>query len=389
MSFLDPHDYMQPVNCELFDGYKPCEPYKVCSGCRDRKPIEFTVLVVNLDAIGNVVQNTSLLPAIQRKYPRAHIDWLTRKSAAPVLETNPYLYRLWIFDWETTLTLQQMRYNVVLSCDKSRPAAALVESMAANRKLGFGLSEKGAIRPLNPEASFLYRMGLDDHLKFRINQRSGQDLLAEALTLPYRRDEYILELTAAEKEEVAALRAAHGVRPDEVLVGFNTGCAPTFPMKKMTVEQHVAMISRLQERDGVRCALLGGPSETERNAEIAARAGGNLINTPTTEGLRSGLVSIDACDVVATGCTSAMHMAIGLKKHVVAWFGPSCATEVDLYDRGMKIVQDVPCSPCWKKTCENVICRDTLDIADYAEKVLVCVDRIRSGGTSETVAAVS
>jgi hypothetical protein len=47
-------------------------------------------------------------------------------------------------------------------------------------------------------------------------------------------------------------------------------------------------------------------------------------------------------------------MGIGLKKYVVAWFGPSCAQEIDLYDRGEQIQSaTMPCSPCWKRSCDK------------------------------------
>lgn len=375
---LEDYDFSHPVNCERFSGYKPCEPYKVCRGCADQKPVDFRILVVNLDAIGNVVQNTSLLPAIRRKYPQAHIEWLTRKMAVAALEHNPYLHRIWTFDWETALVLQHMAFDLVLSCDKSRPATALVESLNARAKVGFGLDASGAIRTLNPEAHHLYRMGIDDQLKFRANQRSGQDLLAEALCLPYERDEYVLSLSAEEQAFVEAFRHGHGIAGDEIVVGLNTGCSTTYPNKKMREDQFVDLIRHLSGEPGLRLALLGGPTETERNGAILKQVQTPVIATPTTDGLRRGILYIDACDVIVTGCTAALHMAIGRRKHVVAWFGPSCASEVDLYDRGEKIIQAVPCSPCWKPSCDDVICRDTLDIAGYASKVRAAAEAVRS-----------
>ena len=57
-------------------------------------------------------------------------------------------------------------------------------------------------------------------------------------------------------------------------------------------------------------------------------------------------------DVVVTGDSFGMHLAIALKKYVIVWFGVSCWTEIDLYDRGVKLFQEnLACSPCWKKEC--------------------------------------
>ena len=56
-------------------------------------------------------------------------------------------------------------------------------------------------------------------------------------------------------------------------------------------------------------------------------------------------------------------MAIALKKHTIAWFGSTCAHEIDLYDRGEKILSRVSCGPCWKRSCDKeVMCHEMLSL---------------------------
>ncbi len=59
-----------------------------------------------------------------------------------------------------------------------------------------------------------------------------------------------------------------------------------------------------------------------------------------------------------------MHLAIALKKFVIAWFGLSCWTEIELYGRGIKLYsEDLFCSPCWKKVCPyNLECIQKIDL---------------------------
>jgi heptosyltransferase-2 len=124
------------------------------------------------------------------------------------------------------------------------------------------------------------------------------------------------------------------------------------PAKKLSVDGHrqlIRFLLRDARFEGCPIVLLGGPEDTERNAEIAKDL--PVIQSPTTRGLRDGLISVEACDLVFTGDSLGMHMAIGLRKWVVAWFGPTCAQEIDLYGRGQKIRTFASCSPCWKKAC--------------------------------------
>lgn len=311
------------------------------------------ILIVNLDALGTVLATTAQLPALKRAYPDCHITWITRPNAVPLLQHNPFIDHLVEWNEENRMVLLQQRFEIALNADKSRPAAAFMNLVQAAGKRGFGLNENGAIVPLNAGAEYSYRLGIDDHFKFRENRRTGNDILAQTWELEYRRDEYVLHLTAEEQAATARWRRELGLQEAELVIGFNTGCSTLFPLKKLELETQAAAIRQLAtELPRARIILLGGREDTERNQRLAALCDGLALPTPTTLGLRQGIVLENLADIVVSGDSLGMHLAIGLKKHVVAWFGLSCAAEIDLYDRGVKIIRELPCAPCWKKACD-------------------------------------
>ena len=108
-----------------------------------------------------------------------------------------------------------------------------------------------------------------------------------------------------------------------------------------------------------------------RNAEIARQIDGMVISTPTEDGLRKGLCYVNLCDLVISGDSFGMHAAIGLRKHVISWFGVTSATEVNLFGRGEKLVPEgLECSPCWKRECPyNLECIDMVDLKRIEESV--------------------
>jgi len=348
-------------DCKRFTGYRPCFPYKTCyDGCVEpNKDFGTKLLIINLDAMGDVLMTTAQLAPIKRKYPSSYVAWITLKSAAPLLYQNPFIDDIFVWDAESWLVLAQMKFDFVLNADKSRRSAALMMKLDAKEKLGFGLNENGQIIPLNKEAAYNYQLGIDDYLKFRVNKRTGQEILSETFRLPYERDEYVLKLTEEERELTSRYRRSKGIHEDETVVGFNTGCSDLYPNKKLTIGQHLKLIEMFSEDYKVKMLLLGGREDTARNEEIYSRAiernpslQTRLFNTPSSEGIRKGIVYQNAADIVITGDSYGMHLGIALKKHVLAWFGVSCWMEIDLYDRGMKFVPDeLFCSPCWKKTC--------------------------------------
>jgi heptosyltransferase-2 len=314
--------------------------------------------------MGDVLMTTAQLPAIKRKFPESTIYWLTLKNAAPLLFNNPLIDHIYFFDPESILILKQMKFDYVMNVDKSQRSCSLLNSVNAKKKLGFGLNEDGKIIPVNEGSYYNYKLGMDDHLKFKVNQRTGQDYLAETFELEYKRDEYVFEFTEDEKKFIGKYKKKVGIKSEDKVVGFNTGCSELYPNKKMTIDQHIYLIKKLLQKKKYKIALFGGSEDTERNKEIASHFTGKIINTPTTNGLRKGVCYESIADVIISGDSLGMHIGIGLKKHMIVWFGVSCWTEVDLYDRGIKFFQkNLFCSPCWKKVCPyNLECIQMIDL---------------------------
>jgi len=351
--------------CKHFTGYKPCFPDTRCyEECVAFEAIGTKILIVNLDAMGNVLLTTSLLPALKREYPESSIYWVTLKNAAPLLENISLLDRVYMWEPESWLVLQQMSFDLVLNVDKSQRSCAFTNSIRSKQKLGFGLNAHGQIVPLNKETEYNYRLGLDDKLKFRLNQKTVQQIQCEQFKLPYKRDEYMLTLSEKELEFCEAYKRQCGLDATGLIIGFNTGCSELYPNKKMTIEQHIILIEKLSQMQDDRLVLVGGPEDTQRNAEITRSVKEKVLNTPTTEGVRRGLCYINVCDVIISGDSFGMHAAIGLKKHVIVWFGVSCWTEIDLYERGKKLIlHGLECSPCWKRSCPyNLECIQMIDL---------------------------
>ena len=155
------------------------------------------------------------------------------------------------------------------------------------------------------------------------------------------------------------------------MIGLNTGCSELYPNKKLRIDQLVALIRDVSAIPGVRIALVGGPEDTVRNAEITRQTSGAVINTPTDEGLRRGLCYVNICDLVISGDSFGLHAAIGLKKHVIAWFGVTSAAEVNVFGNGEKLAPEgLHCSPCWKRECPyNLECLEMVNLKGIAKSV--------------------
>lgn len=358
---------LHPIpDCKKFTGYKPCYPDYDCwvHGCRDTKPFGTKILIINLDAMGDVLMTTAQLPAIKRKFPDATIWWVTLPRTVPLLDNNPFVYKCLPYDFETLHVLQHFEFDYVMNVDKSQRSGSLAMSVKAKHRLGFGINENGQIIPLNDGAKYNFELGTNDHLKFKLNEVLGQKYLADTFELDYTRDEYVFELTDEEKSFITNYKKDVGISENDFVVGFNTGCSYLYPNKKMTIEQHIYLIQKLLDWGKCKIVLLGGPEDEQRNFEITSHVPNKVINTPTNLSIRRGACFASLPHLTITGDSYGMHLSIALKKYILVWFGVSCWTEIDLYDRGIKYFQkDLECSPCWKKVCPNNLeCMKMLDL---------------------------
>lgn len=308
-----------------------------------------------------------------------------------MLQGNPFIDRLHPLGFDTATLLSTLTFDRAYGVDKSLAAGGLMAAARAPIKRGFGISELGAIVPLSEHAAYQYDVGLSDQLKFYDNQKPETQQLTESMELTWQRDPYVLEFSPAEHELIAARRkallkgdvlgaelgeesraiAGANAAPQQGfagLIGFSTGCSTLYPYKKFTVSRSIEVVEgwlAAFPHHGV--VLYGGPEDTERNEQIYAPFHDHprVMATPTRGGLRSGIMWMAAADMLLSGCSLGLHIAIALKKPTVCWFGVSCAQEIDLYDRGIKILAQVPCSPCWKKSCsQQVKCFDQVPVAE-------------------------
>lgn len=366
---------MFATDCRYFSGYKPCKKNERCdSNCAHKNVPSTSILLIHLGALGAVVRSTSLLKAIKRKYPNCLLTWVTEAPAHHLLQENPFIDRVVTTAESDLLQLSALEFDIALVIDKSLKATGILQRTTVDQVFGFISSPRnGAILPATKAAEELWRLGLDDHAKFYINQKPETQLMIEAFELgPYQRDEYYLPLTGSEMAQVQQRRQQWMTDNKELILGFNTGCSDVIPAKKWTVEFHRELIQIiLKKHPHISIVLLGGPEDTIRNEAIARNL--NVIRSDTTSGLRDGLVSVTSCDIVITGDSLGMHMAIAQQKQVIAWFGPTCAHEIDLYDRGAKILSQVSCAPCWKRTCEkNIMCYDRVLISEILNALESC-----------------
>ena len=326
------------------------------------------ILIIKFGAIGDVLRTTPLLTALKEKEPNSTISWLTDPGSQEVLEGNPLIDHLYVYSDEVLSKLSRQHFSISICLDKEKEALSAVTKIPAEKKVGFGMNDQGDLIALDTRSQYALRLGIDDDLKFRQNKKTYQEISFEQIGLQFRGEEYILELSEEERSYVDWILPPK----KRIRVGLNTGSGKRFAGKKLPVESYIRLAEKLALTGKCEVLLLGGPEEEERNHEIEERVVSRcapILNAGTTHAIKSFASIVRSCDLIITGDTLAMHVAIAMKRPVLTFFASTCAQEIELYGRGEKVVSKIDCAPCYKKVCPiDEQCMKDLSVDDLFDR---------------------
>jgi heptosyltransferase-1 len=149
----------------------------------------------------------------------------------------------------------------------------------------------------------------------------------------------------------------HEVAPP--VVGLVVGA--TRPQKRWREEYFARLADKLWTSAGVCSVLLGGPEESEAARRIQGRVNAPLVSAvgTTTEKQLAALVA--RLEVVISGDSGPLHIAMAMGTPVVALFGSTDPTETGPWNAlspancpAVVLYDALPCSPCRKNpTCQG------------------------------------
>ena len=162
-------------------------------------------------------------------------------------------------------------------------------------------------------------------------------------TLPNPR----LRVEPAEREQ---LMAQLGLPRPSRLVCFCPG-AEYGPAKRWP-PQYFGEVAAALAAEGNAVWIVGSSRERDMGEAIRASSAGVAVNLCARTTLDQAVVLLSGADMVVTNDSGLMHVAAALDRPMVALYGSSSpAFTPPLSGRARILKFDVPCSPCFKRTC--------------------------------------
>ena len=370
--------------CKDFKGDRPCKNYWVNDkhNCFDKNsPLydEFDkrILLIKLDALGDVVRCTPLAEGLKKKYPKSKLIWLTQKNCKVFLGNNKFIDEIVTYSDENIRILLSQKFDLTINLDKDAKATSIIKNIISSEKLGYSMSDSGHPIPINQGTNYHYEICLDNWGKKQNNKKTYIEMMFDACEIDYEDERMFIY---SDEEELKNFKEDFNRQfniENKKLIILNTGCGPVYPHKKWHFDGYVKLIDKLLKDDNLKIILTGGESELKINHKLLFKfKSNNIIDTTNTLSLKKFKNLINISDILVSGDTLALHLGIAFKKKIITFFGPTPYQETDLFGLGKKFVRkELECLSChdqfpcpWDGRCMTDI--SSSDVHDEIKKML-------------------
>jgi len=336
------------------------------------------ILIVRLDRIGDVVLSTPAIKAVREAYPDSHIAFMVRPYCRDVVEGNPYLNEVIIYDKEGKekplagnlnfiRMLREKKFDLAIILHptvRTHLVAALAgipERAGYDRKWGFLLTKR---------LPHTKQFGLKHEIDYTLDilRHLGIEAKDRTLYMPVDRQ------SERKAEEIFA---ESGIKEKERVIAVNPSAS--CPSKRWPPERFAEVADRLAERYGARTVIISDSKDKAFSGRAASAMSHGCLDLSGRTTVADVASVLRRAKLFISNDSGPVHIACAVGTPVVAIFGRS--------DKGLSpkrwgpvgkrdivLHKDVGCEKCLAHNCKiGFRCLEAVTVEDVlsaAERIL-------------------
>lgn len=323
------------------------------------------ILIINPFGIGDVLFTTPIIHTLKDASPGVKIDFLCNRRALPVLEGNPYVDSIFVYErdefeamrrksffaWlkNTTTFLKQIKKeHFDLSLDFSLNAQYGFFSWYAGIKerIGYDYKKRGRFLTKKIELSGYH----DRHIvEYYIE-------LLRCLKVDSRYRKLELYIDKSDEEKANKILSQENISENDFLVGIIPAGGRSWGgsafLKHWLPERFAKLADKIVENYKTKIIIMGDFSEKEIARKVSGKMRCPAINLCGKTSLRELAALINKMKIVITNDGGPLHMAVALGIKTVSIFGPVDPRVYGPYpadeNRHIVLRKDLECNPCYR-----------------------------------------
>jgi heptosyltransferase-2 len=331
------------------------------------------ILVFNVNWLGDVLFSTAVIRNIRYNYPKSYIACIIPERCRPVLEGNPNLDEIMIFDergrhrgfapkLRFLSRLRGANYDTVFLLHRSFTRALLCYLAKIPQRIGYYTHKRAWLltrKIPQPDANSMHRV--DYYLN--IIERAGLDI----------KDRFTEFYVNVEHERfVEGFLSKEGVAKDDLLIAVNPG--GNWNLKRWPAENFSELCDRMISELKAKVIITGDTKDAPLAESIMKKMRYSALDSSGKFQLKQTGALLKRANIFISCDSGPLHIAnaVGTKK-IIALFGPTSSSVTGPYPSGPNIAilqEDIGCKiPCYKLDCEDNRCMKAITVEDVMQKI--------------------
>jgi len=330
------------------------------------------ILIFNVNWRGDVLFSTPAIKAIRRRYRDAYIACVVVPRCREILSGNPGLDEVIIFDEDGAhrgpigklrfiIELRRKHLDQVFLFHRSFTRALLVWLAGIPERIGYCTKRRGPL--------LTTRVPTPNESLHRIEHFLG---IVRAVGIEAETKLYEFHPSDQARRWASQFLADQGVADNDFLVVLNPG--GNWGPKRWPVARYAELGEALRDTYNAKVLITGAAKDVVLADEIARLMKQRPISSCGKTTLEELGALLERADLVISGDSGPMHMAVAVGTRVVALFGPTSHQITGPYGRGdYKVIwKDVGCKvPCYDLGCKDNRCMKAIAVDDVLEVLRV------------------
>ena len=314
------------------------------------------ILIIKPSSLGDVVHSLPFLNSVRKCFPQAEIHWVIARGLERLLEGHPMIDKLWIInkdDWKKikkvkgTISelnvlfkaVKKEKFDLVVDLQGLLRSGVITAATSAPVRVGFAEAREGS------RFSYTHKVkgGKDIHAVDRYLKIAGFlgcDITDIRFPFPLFESSFIRDRSLSGDYAVIV----PGAR-------WKTKIWPEEKFGELSLELPL------------RSVIVGSNKDIESANEIVALSRGKAISLAGKTSLKELIEVIKSARFMVSNDSGPMHIAAALGIPVFALFGPTDPLRTGPYGEGHIVIREnVPCAPCFKRTCNDMKCMSSLSV---------------------------
>ncbi|MCR5555290.1 MAG: glycosyltransferase family 9 protein [Bacteroidales bacterium] len=290
------------------------------------------ILIVRLSSIGDIVLTTPIVRCIHKAAADIEIHYLCKPAFLPILETNPYISKIHIFNKYIHQTLLSENFDYIIDLQNNHRSNKLC-------------------RRLKKPVKHLNKLNLKKWLfvHFKINHLPNIHIVDR-----YMECTDILPFKVDNDQQGIDFFLTDADRASTETLPYNKLMAVAVGSQHFTKEIPADKIIAIGRQIALPLVLLGGKDDIEKAQQIQQALQQNVINLCGKLSIRESAAVIEKATVLLTGDTGLMHIASAFSTPIISLWG-NTTPQFGMYPYTKNTqqshlfqVEDLPCRPCSK-----------------------------------------